>query len=163
MAMISHSKIDSKKENAIIEDNMGLIVNVVKTFNPTSENLFEEYIQAGRIGLLKAIRTSNKTCPWSTMAWNNVKWSILNYINEESEDETIFPITVEPSGNTKEEIYDYIPSNLLDREKEVLQLRIEGNSFKDIGAKLGYSKNWAHYVFYSGVRKIRNANEILFD
>jgi DNA-directed RNA polymerase specialized sigma subunit len=39
-----------------IEANMGLVVSVVNSFNPKSDEERDEYIQAGRIGLWKALQ-----------------------------------------------------------------------------------------------------------
>jgi len=132
MATISHSKFD---ENKLIEDNLGLIITVAKNFNPANPSVLDDYIQAGRIGLLKAIRTHDASrSAFATAAWHNIRWAILGYIKKEPI-EHVLPITMEPSGEYRESIDDYLPNTLSDREKEVILLRTEGYTFKDIGKK----------------------------
>ena len=42
--------------NDLIEENMGLVVSVVNSFKPRNNTEREDYIQAGRIGLWKALK-----------------------------------------------------------------------------------------------------------
>ena len=39
----------------LIEKNMGLVLSIVNKFNPRNQTEKDDYIQAGRIGLWKAI------------------------------------------------------------------------------------------------------------
>ena len=140
---------------------MGLIVKVAKSFNPATPMILDEYIQTGRIGLLKAIRKYDITrSTFSTSAWHHIRWAILGYIKQEYTTPTL-PIMVEPSGEPHEEITDYLPNTLSDRERDVIMLRTEGRTFKDIGEIHGYSKSWANYVFHDAVVKIKEANTII--
>ena len=142
---------------------MGLVVTVAKSFNPTNPMVMDEYVQAGRIGLLKAVRTYDiERSTFSTSAWYHIRWGILAYIKQEKK-EPMLPITVEPSGNSYENITDYLPNTLSSRERDIVMLRTQGHTFKDIGEKYGYSKSWANYVFHSGVLKIQEANENIYD
>ena len=43
----------------LIEKNMGLVVSVVNSFKPQNYTERDDYIQAGRIGLWKALRKYN--------------------------------------------------------------------------------------------------------
>ena len=145
----------------MIEANMGLVSSVVETFNPTSPIDFDEYKQAGRIGLLNAIRKYDETRgKFSTIAWHNIKWEILSHIeNSQSRD---FSMVQEPSsGIAEEDVTEYFPESLTDKELRVLNLRKEGHTFKSIGSALGgYSKSWANLIFHNGIDKIREANGI---
>ena len=160
MATISHSNID---ENQLIQKHMGLVVQVAKSFNPSSPLVLDEYIQSGRIGLLKAIRAHDiKRGTFVTAAWYYIRWGILGYIKRECQ-ESVLPITMDPSGEQQENITEYFPNTLSDRERDVLVLRTQGYTFKDIGEKRGYSKSLANGVFHSGVLKIRQAKETIYD
>ena len=139
---------------------MGLVVSIVKSFHPINPTVLDEYIQAGRIGLLKAVRKHDiARSSFSTTAWHYIRWAILHYIDREKTD-TALPITIDPSGIQHENVSDYFPSTLSDNERNVITLRTKGYTFKDIGEIKGYSKSWANYVFHSGVAKIREANYI---
>ena len=147
----------------MIQNNMGLVVKIAKGFNPSNAMVLDEYIQAGRIGLLKAIRTHNiKRSTFGTTAWHHIRWGILEYIKHEQM-EPVLPITMEPSGETYESITDYLPNTLSEREREVILLRNQGHTFKDIGEIHGYSKSWANYIFHSGILKVKRANDIEYD
>ena len=45
----------------LIEQNMGLVLSVVKCFNPKNQTEQDDYVQAGRIGLLKGISKYSAT------------------------------------------------------------------------------------------------------
>ena len=66
-----------------IEANMGLVVSVVNSFNPKSDEEREEYIQAGRIGLWKALQKydPDRGCKFSPYARNPIRWEIIKTIN----------------------------------------------------------------------------------
>ena len=72
-----------------IEANMGLVVSVVNSFNPKSDEEREEYIQAGRIGLWKALQKydPNRGCKFSPYARNPIRWEIIKIIKR-----TVFEI-----------------------------------------------------------------------
>ena len=143
---------------------MGLVIKVVQSFNPINSFVFDEYVQAGRIGLLKGIRKYNEDrSSFPTTAWNHVRWGILNYIKQEQKEQPL-PITADPSGDQqKENIEDYLPNTLSDRERKVIILRTEGHTFKDIGNMHGFSKSWANYIYHSGIIKIQEANDRIYE
>ena len=59
----------------LIEQNMGLVVSVVNSFNPAGQEEKEQYIQAGRIGLWKALQKHDPSkSALSTYAWNPIRW-----------------------------------------------------------------------------------------
>jgi len=65
----------------LIEKNMGLVVSVVNSFNPKSNTEKEDYIQAGRIGLWKALEKHDpEKSALSTFAWNPIRWEIIKEI-----------------------------------------------------------------------------------
>ena len=64
-----------------IENNMGLVILVVNRFSPKNEEERDLYIQAGRIGLWKAIEKFNpKLGELTTIAYYSIKWEILKEI-----------------------------------------------------------------------------------
>ncbi len=178
MAQISHSSFNSSfnsslnlgflNEEELIEANMGLVNSVVQTFNQPDPIEFDAYLQAGRIGLLKAARKYDKSRgKFSTIAWHSIKWEILSHIDNTKSD--AIQITQElASGEVTEDVTEYFPESLTDKELKVLNLRKEGHTFKSIGSilgkelglKRGYSKSWANLIFHNSLDKIREANGI---
>ena len=66
----------------LIEKNMGLVLTVVDKFKPTNQHDKEAYIQAGRIGLWKALTKFSETggSKFSPYAWNPIRWEIIKEI-----------------------------------------------------------------------------------
>ena len=70
----------------LIEENMGLVVSVVESFRPQSSQERDTFIQAGRIGLWKALKKydASKGAALSTFAWNPIRWEIIKEIKSTS-------------------------------------------------------------------------------
>ena len=66
----------------LIEKNMGLVLSIVNKFNPKNQTEKEDYIQAGRIGLWKALTKFSKNggSKFSPYAWNPIRWEIIKEI-----------------------------------------------------------------------------------
>ena len=66
----------------LIEKNMGLVASIVNSFHPNDQTEREDYLQAGRIGLWKALKNFNpaKGNVLSTYAWNPIRWEIIKEI-----------------------------------------------------------------------------------
>ena len=66
----------------LIEKNMGLVLSIVNKFNPRNQTEKDDYIQAGRIGLWKAITKFSKNggSKFSPYAWNPIRWEIIKEI-----------------------------------------------------------------------------------
>ena len=66
----------------LIEKNMGLVLKIVNRFNPRTQTDRDAYIQAGRIGLWKALLKFSKHggSKFSPYAWNPIKWEIIKEI-----------------------------------------------------------------------------------
>ena len=65
----------------LIERHMGLVVSVVNSFHPKGAVEKEDYIQAGRIGLWKALEKHDpQKSALSTYAWNPIRWEIIKEI-----------------------------------------------------------------------------------
>ena len=67
----------------LIEKHMGLVISIVNRFNPKNQTEKDDYIQAGRIGLWKALTKFSKTggSKFSPYAWNPIKWEIIKEMN----------------------------------------------------------------------------------
>ena len=66
----------------LIEKNMGLVLSIVNKFNPKNSTEKDAYIQAGRIGLWKALTKYSKNggSKFSPYAWNPIRWEIIKEI-----------------------------------------------------------------------------------
>lgn len=147
-----------KTENELIEDNIALIKKLAQSFKPKNDTELDDYIQEGRIGLLKAIRHHDPAKgQLSTIAWNSIRWEILRYIernknkNHKSTDDIDDGICYNDNIDIDEQFF-----YLTKQEKQVVQQKLEGNNFTEIGKLNGYSRGWANKIFRGAANKIKN-------
>tara|TARA_R100000306_G_C4305128_1_gene107211 strand:- start:19 stop:486 length:468 start_codon:yes stop_codon:yes gene_type:complete len=150
----------------LIEKNMGLVLSIVSKFNPRNQTEKDDYIQAGRIGLWKALNKFSKNggSKFSPYAWNPIRWEIIKEIrtskakyNTVSVDECnqYTDIKEDPKTST---FWELLPSNLTQAESQVIELRLEGYNFKEISSKLNRHRSQIKKIFYSAIGKIRETN-----
>ena len=157
------SKKKKKTETDIFNENLNLVLYLAYTFRPINisedkwQHLLEEYIQVGSIGLLKAIRVHNsKRGRISTIAWSIIRHEILRYIQQENKYE--IPLSCDSITYPEEHLWEFLPK-LTNTENQVIQLRIDGYTFKEIGQHFHKSKCWANQLFIKTIQKIKQANE----
>lgn len=147
-------------ENELIINNMGLVKKIAKMFRPPNKTEYEEYVQVGRIGLMKAIR---KHIPekgmLSTIAWTHIKWEIMRYIkkNHGIGERLTSDIPIEKSSTS--DFQHLIPDYLSDIEKRILSLKLEGHKLADIAKIIGMERYYLIKNYKSLVKKIKAANE----
>tara|TARA_R110000824_G_scaffold253617_2_gene442616 strand:- start:10377 stop:10883 length:507 start_codon:yes stop_codon:yes gene_type:complete len=163
----------------LIEKHMGLILTIVNRFNPKNQTEKEEYIQAGRIGLWKALTKFSVTggSKFSPYAWNPIKWEIIKEIRST---ENKHHIEFAGSGkdiedyqnkyvnnkafskgyyiNKDSELWEILPSSLSTLEEATISLKSEGYNFKEISNKLNLDRSKIKKIFDSAVNKIREHN-----
>lgn len=152
--------VDTQREEQLVLDNMGLVVSLAKSFRPPNPTELDEYIQLGRIGLFKAIRKHDPSkAKLSTLAWLYIRWEIIRYIESQNKNITL-PLLTDKSYDVDMSIWEVLPDSLTDIEKQVVALRLEGRTFKDIGKKLGdYSRGWANTLYTRAIKKANEANQ----
>ena len=89
-------------ENSLVLQHTGLIIVQAVLFNPTSLSDFDDYVSAGRLGLLKAIRGFNpdKNTKFSTYATTCIRREMIREAqrdkdNELSRSNIQYPATIE--------------------------------------------------------------------
>lgn len=150
-----------EEETSLLEKHMGLVVKLAKSFSSSRPTELDEYVQAGRIGMLRAIRNHDPTRgKLTTLAWLCIKQEILKHINLTAVDtETTGMSNTISIFNTADNISEYLPSTLTDKEKYVILLRCRGHTFQEIGQKLGgFTRGWANRLYKSALEKIQQAN-----
>lgn len=142
----------------LIEKNMGLVASIVNSFNPKDQTEREDYLQAGRIGLWKALKNFNpaKGNVLSTYAWNPIRWEIIKEIKimKRKKDHIDLSSINMPAYIEKEKFWEYLPE-LTDEEKMVLDLRLMEYRFHEICTKMGKSNTYIKKLFYSAIEKIK--------
>lgn len=150
--------------------NEPLVVSLVKSLRPPNRTEFDEYLQHGRIGLLKAIRKHDPNkAKLSTLAWFYIRWEIIRYINKAKKaqnlhNEAAYHVVARNKAREDSafspELYEYLPSNLSKSELTVILMRHQGYTFQEIGKALGnYTRGWASKLYKSAIEKIQDANK----
>jgi len=150
-----------------IEKNMGLVLTIVNKFRPRTEEEKEAYIQAGRIGLWKAIGKYSPTggSKFSPYAWNPIRWEIIKEIRSiKGKGDIVFnpldEITHPPDPQDPDNCFwELLPKTLTEPEKEVIALRRDGFNFKEISAHLKRHRSYIKKLFDSAIFKIRDKNK----
>ena len=152
----------------LIEKNMGLVLTVVNRFNPQSPTDKEAYIQAGRIGLWKALKKFSHTggSKFSPYAWNPIKWEIIKEIRAITSKQNTISIEVigvddhhAISTNTNVPFWELVPATLTPKELKIIELRLEGFNFKEISSKLKCHRSHTKKLFHNAIKKIRDNDE----
>ena len=146
----------------LIEQNMGLVRTIVNRFNPKNHHDKEAYIQAGRIGLWKALTkfSKNKGSKFSPYAWNPITWEIIKEIRTSTpkhkfvqSDNYGLPETYHSSP-----FWELLPPTLTSPELQIIELRLEGHNFKEISSKLNRSRSDIKNHFQSAIKKIQDVH-----
>ena len=149
----------------LVEENMGLVISIVNRFNPKNLTEREDYIQAGRIGLWKALEKfcEDRGTKFSPYAWNPIRWEIIKEIRSSMKHKHL-PLNLDSDDAmgtylTDDSFWELVPSTHTQEEKRIISLRLEGNNFKDISSQLNLSRSSVKKLFNSAVKKIRDNNE----
>ena len=164
----SHSDSEEReREERLVNENVGLVVHLARSFSPKNSVDFDEYVQAGRIGLWKAIKKHDPSKgKLSSIAWNSIRWEIIRVIKKESRFSSRHFMLEEckygSSGNSyrpNEYLWEYCSDNLTSEEKAILKMKKEGFTVAEICENMGI-KNKSHIngKYKSAKEKIRNKN-----
>lgn len=147
--------------NELIEENMGLVISIVNSFGPKNHTEREDLIDAGRIGLWKALekydpKDGNSI---STYAWRPIKWSIIKEIKNRKNFVSLDQI-VDPEIQSKENTWEYYCNDMTKEEEILIDLRQQGYRFKEICEILkDFGKpSKIKKVYYKLIKKIRESN-----
>ena len=161
--LVTTLAFDLEEEEKLIDQYLALIVRVSKSFNPPNDTELEEYIQIGKIALLKAIRTHDPNrSKFITLAWNYIKWDIIRYLSNKKKQEDITKQIIQDNINLNnkdvDKIWEWIPDSISKEEKEIITLKFNGYSFNNINKLLGLSKGKSNKLFHEAIKKIKEAN-----
>jgi len=144
--------------NELIEQNMGLVVAVVNSFKPQNPTEREDFVQAGRIGLWKALKKydSTKGAVLSTYAWNPIRWEIIKEIKSLKKSRyKPLPHAKIPSYTNSEEFWEILPPSLSEEEVSLLELRRMGYKLAEMAEISGRKNSYVKRVFYKALKKLK--------
>jgi RNA polymerase sigma factor (sigma-70 family) len=149
----------------LIEENMGLVISIVNSFSPKNDEEREEYIQAGTIGLWKALKKydPDRGCKLSPYARNPIRWEIIKVINSSKKFNnqcSLNNMVVDFLEICHEDnFWEFMPDSLTEEEKIILKLRCEGYNFSEICKKLERGRHYTKQLFMNAIDKLRESND----
>ena len=150
----------------LIKENMPLVISIVNSFGPKNHTEREDMIDAGRIGLWKAIQKYKKeNGNLSTYAWRPIRWSIIMEIKQYKKQKATSLPPEELEGlmtNKKEEetdkVWELYTSDMTDQDKFLIELRTHGYKFHEICEIMEEKPSQIRSRFYKLIKKLREAN-----
>jgi RNA polymerase sigma factor (sigma-70 family) len=142
----------------LIEQNMGLVIRIVNSFGPKNHTEREDLIDAGRIGLWKALKKYKKENGLiSTYAWRPIRWSIIREIKNRKSYVSIDSISP-PIVNNKENLWECYSDDMTEEEILLIELRQQGYKFHEICSILQEKPSRIKNKFYRLIKRLRESN-----
>lgn len=143
----------------LIEENMGLVVSIVDSFKPKNTTERQDLIDAGRIGLWKALKKfhPDKGYSISTYVWRPIRWSIIREIRKVKNNISLNDAP-EPQINMRDNIWEYYTKDMTDEEKRLINLKAEGYKIKEIAEKTNQSFSNTRKKLYKIIKRMKEAN-----
>lgn len=144
----------------LIEQNMGLVVSIVNSFSPKNHTEREDLIDAGRIGLWKALQKYNQSKGnlLSTYAWRPIRWSIIREIKNRKKEISLYDIAP-PLVQNNDKLWELYTNDMTDEEKELIELRKQGYKFREMCEILDETPSTVKNKFYKLIARMKEANE----
>lgn len=151
----------SARETRLMFENMGLVISIVKKFTKDPSE-FQDLVQIGSIGLLKAIRKlkEEKAC-LSTWAYKHIRWEIIRHIDRRDNNKFISIDNIsEPSYSSDiDDLENSMPDYLSSDEQEVLTLRCKKYTLKEICNIMDLKSHVVNKILKQAIGKIKISNE----
>ena len=136
------SETQEELEEKLIHENYGLVVSQALCF--LDDNNFEDYIQAGLIGLLKAIRTYDenkaKFSTFASVCIRNAISTLNKKVKKLGSQNLRGVLEHDKIYNSKENIEHYLPDFLSEEHKFIIKLKIQGYTNAEIGSFMSCTK-----------------------
>lgn len=146
----------------LVRDNLGLVVFIAKKFRVNSLSSLEDYIQAGLIGLVKAIRKFDaERGALPQYMYLCIKQEIIHESHKSTN--VIHPIPLIEASNDliRYDLVDYTEylPEISEHHKTILYLRYAENyTLKEIGEQMGCSKQRIKQILTTLLDQIKESN-----
>jgi RNA polymerase sigma factor (sigma-70 family) len=146
-------------EEQLVERHTPLVVSLAFLFIPTGINDFDDLMQAGFIGLVKAIRhfDEDRGNQFSTFATTLIRREIIRELGRNRQVADC-NLCIDVPDDESENLWEMLPEYLNETEKEAIKLRVKNYTMEEMGATMGCSKQWANVQLKNAFQKIREAN-----
>jgi DNA-directed RNA polymerase specialized sigma subunit len=144
------------RESLLLEQNADFVKRVVKKFRPKNITEQEELEQAGLIGLMYAIRKfdPNKNAKLTTFAFYYITSQICLFLKKERSPYQVGRTVDFLCYYPKFELSEYFDA-LTDNERRIIDMRLQGYSFTEIGKVLGKNRWWVSNAYLAVIKRIR--------
>lgn len=138
----------------IVEENLALVRSIAKKFPKTRLSQFNDYVNVGVIAFLQCLETYDKSKgAITTYAYRPIHWAMIKEFNQAGR---ILPSI---NGKTlpvfpKEEISDYFPDSLFQKERLILEKYVEGFKTTEIAKILNMSRGSIYRILKEAKQKI---------
>ncbi len=141
--------------NEKINEHLPLVKYLVAKFRPKSAEERDRLIQAGRIGLWKAIELHDPAQgKLTTLAYRGIFWEIIRELKQTKplgEEISIFFPFSENKNSTSE--YTNL-EKLSTKERLIFNMRLEGLTFREITYILEWKRGEVYQIYRKIVRKL---------
>lgn len=153
-----HSKAENEQ---LINDNYGLLVQIVKEFNPYNQDEFTEFFQQAAMGFILGYNDYDDTfnCKLSSFIAKRARWSIIAYLRSKKKASVEFKGLEDCPTLTGSVSYsfDEYSDIVSEKEQQVLEYKLVHRcTFTEIADKIGCTKQGASYIYYQGIEKIKD-------
>ena len=164
---MSHDVDDDKTiielEEQLVREHYGLVVSQALSFLSDNKIDLDDYIQAGFIGLLKAIRNHDESkSKFSTFASVCIRNEILNLKRKHKKNTVVFDENLVTNNQPEEVINhfsDYLPDGLDEEEKFIVKLKLMNYNNAEIAEHLSCSKSTVSNRIKRITTLIKESNE----
>lgn len=159
------SKETKELEEQLVHTHYGLVVSQALRFSNNRSSI-EDHIQIGLIGLLKAIRNYDpEKSKFSTFATVCIRNEIFRYTRKNKPKNIPLDIRTSSIINRtddwympSEEIWEYLPDGLTEKEKLVLQMKFENYTHKEIADIICCSKGRVKNILKKIITLLQRVN-----
>ena len=149
---------NNELENLLVHKHYGLVVSQALLFCGRKNNLLEDCIQVGLIGLLKAIRNyDSEKSKFSTFATVCIRNEILKFMKKQSRQNR--RITLRETPKKEILLWEFQPDNLTEDELDILDMKLQNHTYKEISEAMCCNKNEIKQKVKKILKKIREANQ----
>ncbi|MAF24387.1 hypothetical protein CL634_02195 [bacterium] len=160
---IGNNKDDRELEGQLVRENYGLVVSQALSFLSDNKISLDDYIQAGLVGLLKAIRNYDKSkSKFSTFASVCVRNEMLNLKRKSKKDLVSFNDDILQSNHPAiiiSNFFEYVPDEMSKEEKFIIKLKLMNYTNSEIAKYLSCSKSTVSNRIKKIISLIKEANE----
>jgi len=147
------------KTEKLLQDNYGLIVSQAVYFKPKNSHILEEFIQIGVVAFLKAAGGFKaEKGKFSTYISNCVHNAIYDFIKKNNKQIHLNIDNMQVIMEIRENIEDYLPASLTDKERAIISLKIHNYSKQEIMEIMDLDAAGLETIFKNIKKTIKNSN-----